>query len=103
MTYSLLLTSSVSSSGFFCLERFCGLGKIAVHINVAGGLSQGESSPASAPPAQGELISLDREDLVRQTMLIVGRRVYARTRDPVSRFEQPIRHNVRPNGELSKY
>ena len=87
--------------GFLCFVSSCGSREITVGLDVAGRLEQKKPSHGSASSAGGELVTYHRKDFVRETVLVVRGRVYTRYGDFVPGFEGPIRHNVRPDGELN--
>ena len=66
-------------------------------------LEQKKPGHGSASSAGGELVTFHRKDFVRETVLVMRGCVYTRYGDSVPGFERPIRHNVRPDGELQRY
>lgn len=67
---------------------------------MAGRLEQQKPRHGSASSARGELVTFYRKHFVRQAVLVVRGCVDTRDGDLVAGFERPIRHNVRPDGEL---
>lgn len=87
--------------GFLCFVSSCGPREITVGLDVACRLEQKKPSHSPASSAGGELVTFHRKHFVRQAVLVVRGCVDTRYGDFVPGFEGPIRHNVRPDGELN--